>query len=124
MCLASVSSLSACLSHAPPFCESFWYQADRWQTNPRRPRPAGQRSATNESPTLKVISRIDRLRTSLEGVPREQKMLKAHLPRVKYHQVYCYMNLRRVTNEPNKSHAIIATGAACLIHSLGDADEP
>ena len=24
----------------------------------------------------------------LEGVPREQKMLKGHLPRVTYHQVY------------------------------------
>ena len=38
---------------------------------------------------------LDRLRvrpltrgTSLGGVPREQKMLKGHLPRVKYHQVY------------------------------------
>ena len=26
--------------------------------------------------------------TSLGGVPREQKMLKGHLPRVIYHQVY------------------------------------
>ena len=35
-------------------------------------------------------SRIDRLRagTSLGGVPREQKILKGHLPRVIYHQVY------------------------------------
>ena len=28
------------------------------------------------------------IETSLEGVPREQKMLKGHLPRVIYHQVY------------------------------------
>ena len=28
--------------------------------------------------------------TSLGGVPREQKMLKGHLPRVIYHQVYWY----------------------------------
>jgi len=26
--------------------------------------------------------------TALGGVPREQKMLKGHLPRVMYHQVY------------------------------------
>jgi len=26
--------------------------------------------------------------TSLGGVPREQKMLRGHLPRVIYHQVY------------------------------------
>jgi len=38
----------------------------------------------------------DRLRV---GVPREQKMLKGHLPRVIYHQVYS--NVRRQTeNEP------------------------
>ena len=27
------------------------------------------------------------------GVPREQKMLKGHLPGVKYHQVYLYSNI-------------------------------
>jgi hypothetical protein len=26
----------------------------------------------------------------LRGIPQEQKMLKGHLPRVKYHQVYKY----------------------------------
>ena len=31
---------------------------------------------------------VDRLRVALGGVPREQKMLKGHLPRVMYHQVY------------------------------------
>jgi len=42
----------------------------------------------------KILNRDDRLRVgwlngfSLEGVPREQKMLKGHLPRVIYHQVY------------------------------------
>ena len=30
----------------------------------------------------------DRRGTPLRGVPREQKMLKGHLPRVIYHQVY------------------------------------
>ena len=33
-------------------------------------------------------------RRSLGGVPREQKMLKGHLPRVIYHQVYS--NIRRL----------------------------
>ena len=28
------------------------------------------------------------------GVPREQKMLKGHLPRVIYHQVYWYMKIK------------------------------
>jgi len=32
------------------------------------------------------LERVDR--TSLGGVPREQKMLKGHLPRDIYHQVY------------------------------------
>jgi len=49
-------------------------------------------------PPLKSISRYDRLGVgwlngfwaSLGGVPREQKMLKGHLPRVIYHQVYQY----------------------------------
>jgi len=31
---------------------------------------------------------------SLGGVPREQKMLKGHLPRVIYHQVYYYTKIR------------------------------
>ena len=30
---------------------------------------------------------------SVEGVPREQKMLKGHLPRVLYHQVYLYTQI-------------------------------
>jgi len=30
---------------------------------------------------------------SLGGVPREQKMLKGHLPRVIYHQVYQYTKM-------------------------------
>ena len=33
-----------------------------------------------------VFTRFDRLRLGL--LPREQKMLKRHLPRVIYHQVY------------------------------------
>jgi len=32
--------------------------------------------------------------TSLGGVPREQKMLKGHLPRVIYHQVYKYTKMK------------------------------
>ena len=32
----------------------------------------------------------------LEGVPREQKMLKGHLPRVIYHQVYLHTKKRRM----------------------------
>ena len=36
---------------------------------------------------------IDTRGTSLGGVPREQKMLKGHLPRVIYHQVYWYRKI-------------------------------
>ena len=43
---------------------------DAWERE-AKPAPA---------PTAKVLS--------LGGVPREQKMLKGHLPRVMYHQVY------------------------------------
>ena len=32
-------------------------------------------------------------RRALGGVPREQKMLKGHLPRVMYHQVYEYTKI-------------------------------
>ena len=32
---------------------------------------------------------------SLGGVPREQKVLKGHLPRVEYHQVCQYMKIKR-----------------------------
>jgi len=32
--------------------------------------------------------------TSLGGVPREQKMLKGHLSRVIYHQVYSYTKIK------------------------------
>ena len=41
------------------------------------------------------LSGFDRLRVGwlLGGVPREQKMLKGHLPRVIYHRVYS--NIRR-----------------------------
>jgi hypothetical protein len=45
--------------------------------------------------------RVDRLRVAwlngiscLEGVPREQNMLKGHLPRVIYHQVYWYTKIK------------------------------
>ena len=34
------------------------------------------------------LSPFDRLKVGSGGVPREQKMLKGHLPRVIYHQVY------------------------------------
>ena len=44
---------------------------------------------------VKVLKTFDRLRVGLltgfsfmGGVPREQKMLKGHLPRIIYHQVY------------------------------------
>ena len=40
-----------------------------------------------------LFARDDRLREgtlALGGVPREQKMLKGHLPRVIYHQIYWY----------------------------------
>ena len=33
----------------------------------------------------------------LGGVPREQKMLKGHLPRVKYHQVSSYTKIIALT---------------------------
>ena len=33
----------------------------------------------------------------LEGVPREQKTLKGHLPRVIYHQVYSYTKCTHVS---------------------------
>jgi len=48
------------------------------------------RPVTDNEQGSKLIQ-IDRLRargTSLGGVPREQEMLKGHLPRVMYHQVY------------------------------------
>jgi len=38
--------------------------------------------------------RVSEQTASLGGVPREQKMLKGHLPRVIYHQVYEYTNIR------------------------------
>ena len=34
--------------------------------------------------------------TSLGGVPREQKMLKGHLPRVIYQRAYCHMKIKHV----------------------------
>ena len=37
---------------------------------------------------------IDRLKVG-GGVPREQKILKGHLPRVIYHQVYLYTKIKR-----------------------------
>ena len=38
--------------------------------------------------------------TSLGGVPREQKMLKGHLPRVIYHQVYLYTKINISSGAP------------------------
>ena len=38
--------------------------------------------------TIKNIRTIRTIYYTLGGVPREQKMLKGHLPRVIYHQVY------------------------------------
>ena len=34
-----------------------------------------------------LFSKVSGNRTSLGGVPREQKMLEGHLPRLMYHQV-------------------------------------
>ena len=36
---------------------------------------------------------------SLAGVPREQKMLKVHLPKVIYHQVYLYTKRNGVVED-------------------------
>jgi len=70
---------------------------------PRRARSQGSQTVlslntrleSNEAEKRKICSTPRRhgsgslrLRTSLGGVPREQKMLKGHLPRVIYHQVY------------------------------------
>ena len=41
--------------------------------------------------------RSDRLRVRSGRVPRGQKMLKGHLPRVVYHQVYSYTKTNVVT---------------------------
>jgi len=41
-----------------------------------------------------------RLRVGSGGVPREQKMLKGHLPRVIYHEVYQYTKLK-LNREPD-----------------------
>jgi len=46
---------------------------------------------TQESPTTNYCTRFSSgpaSKAGLGGVPREQKMLKGHLPRVIYHQVY------------------------------------
>ena len=45
---------------------------------------------TAQKPFLSYVRVIDPklAGSSLGGVPREQKMLKGHLPRVVYHQVY------------------------------------
>ena len=40
-----------------------------------------------------LAQRIPIHHVSLEGVPQEQKMLKGHLPRVVYHQVYKYTKI-------------------------------
>ena len=60
----------------------------------------GQRVAPSVSKQL-----MNTLGTSLGGVPREQKMLKGHLPRVIYHQVYYYtkinvLSIQRVETQP------------------------
>ena len=49
------------------------------------PRPVGQ---TNQFDTQTLMIVSVWLAHSLGGVPREQKMLKGHLPRVIYHQAY------------------------------------
>jgi len=54
----------------------------------RPQRPLGTRGSRVEGPHTRG--------TSLGGVPREQKMLKGHLPTVKYHQVYKYTKIRSV----------------------------
>ena len=38
--------------------------------------------------------------SSLGGVPREQKMLKGHLPRVMYYQVYLHTKINTRNSEP------------------------
>jgi len=48
--------------------------------------PEGHREVpTDEVTDVQAISARD---SSLGGVPREEKMLEGHLPRVIYHQVY------------------------------------
>ena len=50
---------------------------------------SGRRHLGGLSLAVEALSlMIDTRGTSLGGVPREQKMLKGHLPRVIHHQVY------------------------------------
>ena len=46
-----------------------------------------------------VLSRgfVSKPQSALGGVPRQQKMLKGHLPRVIYHQVYKYTKIKGFT---------------------------
>ena len=63
------------------------------------------------------------------GVPREQKMLKGHLPRVIYHQVYWYTKKRKNRDmqgcaAPCASHTKNAnfakTPSSIFLHNFGD----
>ena len=54
-------------------------------------------AVSSEKARAAVAKDGNKLRNSLGGVPREQKMLKGHLPRVIYHRVYS--NIRRETRQ-------------------------
>ena len=75
----------------------------------RPSRESTLRVSTGERPPC--IS-VDRLRVGwLDGVPREQKMLKGHLPRVIYHQVYQHTKINFVP--PNFKPASVQS-APCV----------
>jgi hypothetical protein len=58
--------------------------------------------------------------TPLEGVPREPMMLKGHLPRVIYHQVYkCTKRNQGFTHRKRSGPG---KGAAGIVAALGSGD--
>ena len=56
----------------------------------------------------------------LGRVPREQKMLKGHLPRVIYHQVYKYMNIKPFKVFPRGSEAYPGEGGGGRTQGRGE----
>jgi len=57
------------------------------------------------------IHRGMRPSTSLGGVPREQKMLKGHLPRVVYHLVYFSIRRKKASNSINMDRLCLVLGS-------------
>ena len=68
--------------------------------------------ASGRSGSADPSNLLQRIRTSLRGMPREQKMLKRHLPGVIYHQILVYeeQRIRSYSRIKYRSQKCIFTG--------------